>query len=118
MKLAIQLEYNKIKFSAGQIFEEIKLDSVAALSKVFLSRLDKFLKKLNQRQVVINGVAVSQAAPSFSGLRTVLLFANIFARQHSWPLSDLVTGKKIRLAVPQYSQAPNITKSKKDQRVA
>lgn len=113
MKLVIQLEYNQINLAAGSVIEKIKLNSVAALSQIFLTRLDKFLTKLKQQGIVINGVAISQTAPSFSGLRTVLLFANIFARQHSWPIIDLATGKKIKLAVPQYSQAPNITKSKK-----
>jgi tRNA A37 threonylcarbamoyladenosine modification protein TsaB len=113
MKLVIQLGYNQISLAAGQVVCEIKLDSVAALSEVFLIRLDRFIKKLGQQGIVIDGLAVSQTAPSFSGLRTILIFANLFARQHSWPLIDLVTGKKIRLALPQYNQEPNITQSKK-----
>lgn len=109
MKLVIQLDYNQIKFAAGEVVEQIKLDSISALSQVFLTRLDRFIKKLGQQGIAIDGVAVNQTAPSFSGLRTVLIFVNLFARQHSWPLFDAVSGKKIRLAVPQYNHEPNIT---------
>ena len=112
MKLIIILEYNLVILKAGQLSQSIILGDKAALSRVFLLHLESFLKKVKRQGIIISAIEVSQTGPSFSALRTVLTFVNLFARQHSYPIIDLITGKRIKLAMPKYNKAPNITKSK------
>ncbi|MCX6785003.1 MAG: hypothetical protein NTV81_03695 [Candidatus Komeilibacteria bacterium] len=113
MKLIIRLEYQQLVLAVGSLEKIIPLGPRAALSRIFLANWDSFFKKISKQKIKITAVAVSQVGPSFSALRTVLTFANLLAKQHSWPLVDLVSGKKISLAIPKYSKQPNITPSRK-----
>lgn len=79
-------------------------------TKKLLPAIVKLLKRANLRFSDIDRICVAKGPGGFSALRIGVTVANTLALILKIPLFEMESGRRVKVAIPKYSLAPNITK--------
>ena len=104
----------------GKIVDQLELSVKQRQAEVFLSAIDKTLKKNRLSLDDITAIRVNNTGRSFSALRLAVSLANALAYAGNIPLSAEQGGNlkflKNELARPRYDREPSISRPKKTDR--
>jgi tRNA threonylcarbamoyladenosine biosynthesis protein TsaB len=91
------------------ILEKVQWNGNRDETKKLLPAIVKLLKRADLRFSDIKGIQVAKGPGGFSALRIGVTVANVLALILKIPLFEMETGRRVKIAIPKYSLAPNIT---------
>lgn len=106
---SVQPEYVAL-FKGKEILEKVEWNGNRDETKKLLPAIVKLLKRANLRFSDIDRICVAKGPGGFSALRIGVTVANTLALILKIPLFEMESGLKVKVAIPKYSLAPNITK--------
>lgn len=105
---SVQPEYVAL-LKGGKILRKAEWHGNRDETKKLLPAIVKLLKRAQLQFTDIDRIQVAKGPGGFSALRIGVTVANMLALILKIPLFEMESGKRIKVAIPKYSLAPNIT---------